>query len=68
MFGLQPLHLIVILIVALLVFGPSRLPEIGRAIGQSISEFRNAAQNMQSEMQRGLDERTESTNLTRKND
>jgi sec-independent protein translocase protein TatA len=42
MFGLQPTHLIIILIVALLIFGPSRLPEIGRAFGKTIREFQSA--------------------------
>ncbi len=57
MFGLQPWHLIVILAVALIVFGPSRLPEIGRALGRSISEFRDAATSAQDEMRKGLDEK-----------
>jgi sec-independent protein translocase protein TatA len=39
MFGLQPTHLIIILIVALLIFGPSKLPEIGKALGKTIREF-----------------------------
>lgn len=34
--------LILILIVALIVFGPSKLPEIGRAVGTSLKEFKNA--------------------------
>ena len=38
-FGLQPTHLILILVVALLVFGPSRLPEIGRSFGSMLREF-----------------------------
>ncbi len=42
MFGLQPTHLIIILVVALLIFGPSRLPEIGRALGKTINEFKSA--------------------------
>ncbi len=42
MFGLQPTHLIIILVVALLIFGPSRLPEIGRAFGKTIREFQSA--------------------------
>jgi sec-independent protein translocase protein TatA len=40
MFGLHPIDLIVVLIVALLVFGPKKLPEMGSAIGKSIKEFR----------------------------
>ena len=42
MFGLQPTHLLIILIVALLLFVPSRLPELGRALGQTIVELRNS--------------------------
>ncbi len=57
MFGLQPLHLIVILALALLIFGPSRLPEIGKAIGSSIREFRDAATSAQDEIRKGLDEK-----------
>lgn len=45
-FGLQPIHLIVIAIVALLIFGPQRLPEIGRGVGRAINEFRKGAQEM----------------------
>ncbi|MEN2766228.1 twin-arginine translocase TatA/TatE family subunit [Ornithinibacillus xuwenensis] len=41
--------LILILIVALVVFGPSKLPEIGKAFGSSLKEFRNAAKDIVSE-------------------
>ena len=41
-FGLQPTHLIIILVVALLIFGPSRLPEIGRSFGKMLKEFSSA--------------------------
>lgn len=34
--------LILILVVALLIFGPSKLPEIGKAAGNSLKEFKNA--------------------------
>ena len=36
--------LILILIVALIVFGPSKLPEIGKAFGNCVREFKNATQ------------------------
>jgi sec-independent protein translocase protein TatA len=39
-FGLQPIHLVVIAVVALLIFGPSRLPEIGRGVAKALIEFR----------------------------
>ena len=42
MFGLEPWHLVLLLGVVLVVFGPKRLPEIGKSLGTSISEFRKA--------------------------
>lgn len=36
--------LILILVVALLIFGPSKLPEIGKAAGSSLKEFKDATQ------------------------
>jgi TatA/E family protein of Tat protein translocase len=39
---LQPTHLLLILVVALLVLGPKRLPEVGRALGNGLRDFRSA--------------------------
>jgi sec-independent protein translocase protein TatA len=39
---LQPMHLIVILFIALLVFGPSKLSELGKGMGQGIKNFKDA--------------------------
>jgi sec-independent protein translocase protein TatA len=36
-----PLEIIVVLIIALIVFGPKRLPELGNSLGRGIREFRN---------------------------
>jgi sec-independent protein translocase protein TatA len=38
----QPLHMIVILAIALIIFGPGKLPEIGSGIGKGIREFKKA--------------------------
>jgi len=38
-----PVELIIILVIALLVIGPGKLPEVGSALGKSIREFRKAA-------------------------
>jgi sec-independent protein translocase protein TatA len=38
----QPMHLLVILGIALLVFGPKKLPELGKGIGEGIRGFRAA--------------------------
>jgi sec-independent protein translocase protein TatA len=39
---LQPTHLLIVLVVALVVLGPKRLPDAGRALGQGLSEFRKS--------------------------
>ncbi len=36
----QPMHLLVILVIALLVFGPKRLGDIGKSLGEGIRAFR----------------------------
>ena len=38
----QPMHLLVVLGIALLVFGPKRLPELGKGLGDGIRGFRSA--------------------------
>ena len=38
----QPMHLLVILVVAILVFGPKKLPELGKGLGEAISGFKKA--------------------------
>ena len=38
---LRPEHIVVIVIVALLIFGPSKLPEFGKAMGRTIREFQS---------------------------
>jgi sec-independent protein translocase protein TatA len=45
-FGIQPLHIVVIVVVALIIFGPSRLPEIGRGLGKALNEFRKGTKEM----------------------
>jgi sec-independent protein translocase protein TatA len=39
---LQPTHLLFILVVALLVLGPKRLPEVGRSLGRGLRDFKDA--------------------------
>lgn len=39
---LQPTHLLFVLVVALLVLGPKRLPEVGRSLGRGLRDFRTA--------------------------
>ncbi|MDE2179985.1 MAG: TatA/E family twin arginine-targeting protein translocase [candidate division NC10 bacterium] len=46
MFGLGMPELIVIFVIALLVFGPKKLPEIGRSLGRSLAEFKRASEEL----------------------
>jgi sec-independent protein translocase protein TatA len=39
---LQPMHLMLILLIVLIIFGPGKLPEIGAGLGKSIREFKKA--------------------------
>ncbi len=38
----QPLHMIIILAIALIIFGPGKLPELGKGLGKGIREFKKA--------------------------
>ncbi|WP_110926801.1 twin-arginine translocase TatA/TatE family subunit [Bacillus massiliglaciei] len=38
--------LIIVLVIALIIFGPSKLPEIGRAFGRTLHEFKNGAKEL----------------------
>jgi sec-independent protein translocase protein TatA len=42
-----PLELIVILVIALVILGPGKLPDVGAALGKSIREFRKASSDIQ---------------------
>jgi sec-independent protein translocase protein TatA len=41
----QPMHLVVILFIALLVFGPKKLPELGKGLGDGIRSFKDSMKN-----------------------
>lgn len=47
MFGLGVPELIFIFVLALLIFGPKRLPELGRTVGRGLAEFRRASTDLQ---------------------
>ena len=42
-----PLELVIILVIALLILGPGKLPDVGSALGKSIKEFRKASSDVQ---------------------
>ena len=39
---LQPMHLLVILVIVLIIFGPGKLPEVGNSLGRAIKGFKKA--------------------------
>ena len=41
-FGIGPLELIIVLVIALVIFGPKRLPDLGRSLGSGMREFKDS--------------------------
>lgn len=56
MFGLGPTELIIILVIALVIFGPSRLPKVGQSVGQALRAFRESTDKVQQEVSKSLEE------------
>ncbi|WP_079530075.1 twin-arginine translocase TatA/TatE family subunit [Halobacillus hunanensis] len=59
--------LILILLVALVVFGPKKLPEIGKATGQTLKEFKNSARDLSGDAQKEISEAKQLFNDTDSN-
>ena len=55
-FGMGPLEIIVILVVALIAFGPGRLPQLARNLGKGVRAFRKATMDLTTEVTREFDE------------
>jgi sec-independent protein translocase protein TatA len=50
-----PLELVIILVIALLILGPGKLPDVGAALGKSIREFRKASTDVQDAVKVNVD-------------
>lgn len=50
-----PLELVIILVIALLILGPGKLPDVGAALGKSIREFRKASSDVQDAVKVNVD-------------
>ncbi len=56
--------LVLILLAVVVIFGPSKLPELGSAVGRSLREFRKATTDLKDEMTRHHDEPAATTAVT----
>ena len=48
------MELVVILLIALVVFGPSKLPQIGKSLGQAISEFKKTVSSTEKDVENAV--------------
>ena len=60
---LGPWEIALILALALLIFGAKKLPELARGLGQGIKEFKKASRDVQSDLQRAIDNIEEDSSL-----
>lgn len=56
MFGLGLPELIVIFVIALLIFGPKKLPDLGRSVGRAMAEFKKASEDFKESMREEMKE------------
>ena len=54
--GIGGIEIFIILMVALVIFGPKKLPEMGRSLGKAIREFKNVGNDLQDELTKATDE------------
>lgn len=57
----SPIHLVIIAGVALLIFGPKRLPELGSGLGKTLKSFREAVNGPAEEIKNSISQSTESS-------
>lgn len=66
--GFHPLYVIILLALALIVFGPSRLPKMGAQVGRMMREFQEAREGLTQQMREAFEERPEPVNVAEAGD
>lgn len=59
MFGLGPTELLILIVVALIVFGPSRLPKVGKMLGETMGNYKkvkNSTSDVQKHVKKSLED------------
>lgn len=54
--GIGGMEVFIILVAALIIFGPKKLPEMGRSLGKAIREFKSVGTEIQDELTKAADE------------
>ena len=54
--GMGGMEIFMILVIALVIFGPKKLPEMGRSLGKAIREFKSAGSELQDQLTKVADE------------
>ena len=60
MFNIGPMEIMIIFLIVLIIFGPKRLPEMGKSIGKAIKEFKNAGREIERDITEALESKAES--------
>jgi len=61
-FGIGPMEIILILVIALLIFGPEKLPRIGRDIGKTLRSFKKATTDLSAQVSKELEQEKKELN------